>query len=101
MRAVSAGNVHERGGESPIWRLFVDTGGTFTDCLALDPAGRLRRAKVLSSSAVRARVAEPLGPRRLRLAGALPEVAGFFRGYAFRLLGGAPGAERIEIAAWE
>ncbi len=35
------------------WRLFVDTGGTFTDCLALDPDGNLHRAKVLSSGIVR------------------------------------------------
>jgi len=85
---VSAGAPPELAGES-IWRLFVDTGGTFTDCLALDPAGRLHRAKVLSSSAVRARVAELFAPRRLRLAGALPMAPGFFRGYAFRLLDGA------------
>ena len=102
---MSAGAPHdpgaEPGGEPPIWRLFVDTGGTFTDCLALDPSGRLHRAKVLSSSAVRARVAETLGPRRLRLAGALPEVPGFFRGYAFRLLDGVPDAELIEVAGWE
>jgi 5-oxoprolinase (ATP-hydrolysing) len=73
------------------WRLWADTGGTFTDCLAVDPAGRLHRAKVLSTSALRARVAERRGPAALRLAagwtagGRLPE--GFFRGYAFRLLG--------------
>jgi 5-oxoprolinase (ATP-hydrolysing) len=73
------------------WRLWADTGGTFTDCLAVDPAGRLHRAKVLSTSALRTRVAERRGPAALRLtvgwnAGwAIP--AGFFRGYAFRLLG--------------
>ena len=37
------------------WRLFVDTGGTFTDCLAVDPDGTLHRAKVLSSGVVRRR----------------------------------------------
>ncbi len=39
------------------WQVWTDTGGTFTDCLALDPEGRLHRAKVLSSSALRCRVA--------------------------------------------
>jgi len=34
------------------WRIFVDTGGTFTDCLALSPDGQWRRAKVLSSGVV-------------------------------------------------
>ncbi|NCF88764.1 MAG: hypothetical protein GWQ08_25130 [Verrucomicrobiaceae bacterium] len=32
-----------------IWRLFADTGGTFTDCLGIDPEGTEHRAKVLSS----------------------------------------------------
>jgi 5-oxoprolinase (ATP-hydrolysing) len=69
------------------WRLWADTGGTFTDCLAVDPAGRLHRAKVLSTSALRARVAERRGPAALRLAAVWPAPAGFFRGYTFRLLG--------------
>ncbi|MEM6457072.1 MAG: hydantoinase/oxoprolinase family protein, partial [Acidobacteriota bacterium] len=38
------------------WQLWVDTGGTFTDALACDPDGRLHRAKVLSTSRLRARV---------------------------------------------
>lgn len=38
------------------WRIRVDVGGTFTDCIALDPEDRLHRAKVLSSGAVRATV---------------------------------------------
>jgi 5-oxoprolinase (ATP-hydrolysing) len=73
-----------------LWRIWADTGGTFTDCLAVDPGGRLHRAKVLSTSALRARVAERRGPAALRLAvdWALP--AGFFRGYAFHRLGGEP-----------
>lgn len=48
------------------WRIWIDTGGTFTDCLGIDPRGELRRVKVLSSSALRGRVArvDP-GDRRL------------------------------------
>ncbi len=38
------------------WRIRIDTGGTFTDCLALPPtASAPRRVKVLSSGRVRAR----------------------------------------------
>jgi len=51
------------------WRLCVDTGGTFTDCLAIDPQGREHRAKVLSSGALRAGVAEVESPSRFRLEG--------------------------------
>jgi 5-oxoprolinase (ATP-hydrolysing) len=35
------------------YQLYIDTGGTFTDALALDPDGGWQRLKVLSSSALR------------------------------------------------
>jgi 5-oxoprolinase (ATP-hydrolysing) len=38
------------------WRICVDTGGTFTDCVAFTPDGDVRRAKILSSSAIRGSV---------------------------------------------
>jgi 5-oxoprolinase (ATP-hydrolysing) len=36
------------------WKIYIDTGGTFTDCIALSPEGKTLRSKVLSSSALRA-----------------------------------------------
>ena len=41
------------GSLSEQWRIFADTGGTFTDCLALSPNGKWHRAKVLSSGVLR------------------------------------------------
>ncbi|MDA3960981.1 MAG: hydantoinase B/oxoprolinase family protein [Planctomycetota bacterium] len=38
------------------WRIWVDTGGTFTDAIAVNAAGTMRRCKVLSSSCIRATV---------------------------------------------
>ena len=38
------------------WEVGVDTGGTFTDCIARSSDGRTVRAKVLSTSAVRGRI---------------------------------------------
>ena len=35
---------------TPLWRFSIDVGGTFTDCLARDPEGRLHQRKVLSSA---------------------------------------------------
>ncbi len=35
------------------WDFWIDAGGTFTDCLGRDRHGKLHRAKVLSSSAIR------------------------------------------------
>lgn len=75
-----------RAGEATVWRIWIDTGGTFTDCLALDPAGSLHRAKVLSTSAVRGRIAERLGPDAVRLAPAWRVPRDFFRGFNFMLL---------------
>ncbi len=92
------------GGSEPggaAWRLAVDTGGTFTDCLAVDPQGRVRRAKVLSTAALRSRIAARLGEAAVRLmpiggAGGGPLPAGFFAGCSLRLLGGAGGAGATE-----
>lgn len=38
------------------WRLWVDTGGTFTDCLAHAPDGELHRFKLLSDGTLRGRI---------------------------------------------
>jgi len=48
--------------EKAQWRVWVDTGGTFTDCLAVDPEGAVHRAKVLSNSCLRARLGEMITP---------------------------------------
>ncbi len=49
------------------WRIWTDTGGTFTDCLAVVPNGSIRRAKVLSSGRLRARVHERISSTVVRL----------------------------------
>ncbi len=38
------------------WQFWIDVGGTFTDCVAVDPQGRWRHWKLLSSGVVRGRV---------------------------------------------
>ena len=50
------------------WRIWVDTGGTFTDGLAIDPEGRRRRVKVLSTSALRGTVRRRLAAARVEIA---------------------------------
>lgn len=62
------------------WHIWADTGGTFTDCLARNPAGRLRRAKVLSSGRLRALVLQVADGRSLRLAVAAEIPDGFLDG---------------------
>ncbi|MGD8415108.1 MAG: hydantoinase/oxoprolinase family protein, partial [Candidatus Latescibacterota bacterium] len=70
----------------PAWNIWVDTGGTFTDCVARDDGGTLHRAKVLSSGALRGSLREILSPKVIRaeLSPAVP--AGFLAGFQFALL---------------
>ncbi len=79
---------------SSLWQLWIDTGGTFTDCIAIDPGGSARCVKVLSSGAVRATVVsiDDRGPR-LETRFDLPD--GFFAGYRAAPLGGGAAA-RVE-----
>jgi len=73
------------GGLLTPWRIWIDTGGTFTDCLALDPEDTLHRVKVLSTSAVRGRIAERTSEGSFLAAGwRVPR--DFFRGFTFTLL---------------
>lgn len=95
------------------WKVWIDTGGTFTDCVALDPEGRLHQAKVLSSSALRGTVEEVLpherpstrhgspdamgrGQRATSLRVDLPSgvPSGLLEGFHFRLLG-SPNVEAV------
>lgn len=51
----------------PRWDFFVDTGGTFTDCLARSESGEFHRAKILSQGSLSAEVAEVAGRQQLIL----------------------------------
>jgi 5-oxoprolinase (ATP-hydrolysing) len=86
---------------APGWRVWVDTGGTFTDCVALDPAGRLHRTKVLSTSALRGTVAERAGDAHLRVRADWMADAEQVRGFEFRLLGLEHDPLRVESVAPE
>ena len=50
------------------WKLWVDTGGTFTDCLALSRDGQFKRVKVLSTGRLRAAIIDNPRPKTYRLA---------------------------------
>ncbi len=70
------------------WTLAVDTGGTFTDCLGVSPEGRLKRAKVLSSGALRLRIKGRKDSRTLLLDLPWELPKDFFHGFRIRLAGG-------------
>lgn len=77
-----------RSGAAGSWELWVDTGGTFTDCLARPPDGPLRRVKVLSSSSLRIGIEERLDERRLRVSAPRGLESGSLDGWKMRDLDG-------------
>jgi 5-oxoprolinase (ATP-hydrolysing) len=91
------------------WKIRTDTGGTFTDALALDPEGGRHRLKVLSSGALRAVLVEAAESSRQIDVSGLPDLPrDFFRGFTFCLMpdgnaieitGSEEGAARLTLAA--
>ncbi len=75
--------------------MWIDTGGTFTDCLASDPHGELHRAKVLSSSSLRGRIIERLDDTHCRVELGFEATRDLLRGLMFRMLDAAHGSVRI------
>jgi 5-oxoprolinase (ATP-hydrolysing) len=49
------------------WQVWIDTGGTFTDCLSIDPDGNFKRLKILSNSAIRGKIVRQSSPLQLQL----------------------------------
>lgn len=73
MPATSAGDM--------TWLIAADRGGTFTDCLGIDPQGRRHRRKLLSSGRLRGIVSGRTGARELALTGGFEVADGFFAGW--------------------
>ena len=47
------------------WKIWVDTGGTFTDCITHSPDGKIKRLKVLSSGVLKGQVIECIDPKKI------------------------------------
>lgn len=69
------------------WLLWVDTGGTFTDCIARDPDGNTHHLKVLSSSVVRATVTNQPDPLHLEVNVSWPCDQDIFAGFELNVVG--------------
>lgn len=70
-----------------MWQIWIDTGGTFTDCLALSPAGQLKRTKVLSSSFLRGRIINKITSNTFQIITSWTFSAQLVKGYFFRIVG--------------
>ncbi|MAE31911.1 MAG: 5-oxoprolinase, partial [Verrucomicrobiales bacterium] len=69
------------------WQIWVDTGGTFTDCLAQSPSGDTRRLKVLSNSCLRGTLTAVHSPTEIHFSLSQPIPPRFALGQGLRLLG--------------
>ena len=67
------------------WQIWIDTGGTFTDCLAIDPASRLSRFKILSSSILRGSVVRQLDARTMMVSLHWPGASDIYTGFRIRI----------------
>lgn len=65
----------------------MDTGGTFTDCIAHSPSGHVHRLKVLSSSVLRGRIVKHIGRRKIETDVRLPVLKDIFKGFQLRIVG--------------
>ncbi len=69
------------------FQLAIDTGGTFTDCLATDSDGNAYRRKVLSNGTLRGTLVEQLGPATFRISTNWGLTRDVLRGYACQVMG--------------
>jgi 5-oxoprolinase (ATP-hydrolysing) len=69
------------------WQLWIDTGGTFTDCLAVSPTDVLSRLKILSSSVVRGSVKSQPDRLSIQVEEAIASYATVLEGFTIRFHG--------------
>ena len=77
------------------WQIRIDTGGTFTDGVGVGPDGRVRRVKLLSTSALRGRTARRVDGERLALDAAWPWASEALSGLTLRRVGDARALARV------
>lgn len=83
------------------WNIWIDTGGTFTDCIGSSPDGTLHRVKVLSSSRLRGRLLQRIAPAQFRFSHRWKVQKDIFKHYAFFLAGGETAVAIIQSIDFE
>jgi 5-oxoprolinase (ATP-hydrolysing) len=69
------------------WKIWIDTGGTFTDCIAITPAEKVKRLKILSSSVIKARVKAVLPNNCLEVEATFHTSTDIFKNFLVRITG--------------
>ncbi len=73
--------------DSP-WHIWIDTGGTFTDCIAVDPDDNRQHVKVLSNSSLRGTVLSRISPDEIHVDQHWNAPDDFIKELKFTTLGG-------------
>ncbi|HEY5823867.1 MAG TPA: hydantoinase B/oxoprolinase family protein, partial [Cyclobacteriaceae bacterium] len=68
------------------WQVWIDTGGTFTDCLSIDPNGNFKRLKILSNSALRGKISKQISATEIQLELYWPLQKDIFKGFMLRII---------------
>ncbi|MBN1925244.1 MAG: hydantoinase B/oxoprolinase family protein [Prolixibacteraceae bacterium] len=68
------------------YQLWVDTGGTFTDCIAIDQNGKEYRKKVLSNSSLRGKIIKRISSTEHIVENSWELERDLIKGFSFRLL---------------
>jgi 5-oxoprolinase (ATP-hydrolysing) len=68
------------------FKIAIDTGGTFTDCIALDSEGNIHTCKVLSNSTLRGTIDSVLNEKTIKVSHNWLVKKDIFKSYHFRLL---------------
>ncbi|GAB3181573.1 hydantoinase B/oxoprolinase family protein [Telluribacter humicola] len=79
------------------WKIWIDTGGTFTDCLAIAPTGQRHRAKVLSSGCLRGRIIRKIDANYYEFDAPWQYPDHLLEGYHFRLQGSTNTTKLLSI----
>lgn len=69
------------------WNIWIDTGGTFTDCIARNPDGETRYIKVLSNSSLRGTINKFISPKKIHINHSWQAPDNFVKSLGFRIFG--------------
>ncbi len=85
-----------------MFQILIDTGGTFTDCIATAPNGQTLRTKVLSSSFLRGQIIDFIADNQIRISHNWDFETSFLIGFSFRIVGKSAFVkiEKIESDIW-
>ena len=70
-----------------MWKICIDTGGTFTDCLGISPEGETKRLKILSSCKLRGLINEQVSNTQLKISTQWHLSTDIFKNYEIEILG--------------